>query len=171
MNDTVRLYGILHNMRSRCYLPTFSRYEYYGKRGIKICDEWLGRKGFKNFYNWAMKNGYQSSLTIDRIDNEKDYCPDNCRWVSMLIQNNNTSKNHYITHNGETKTASQWAKIYNINRNTLNKRIRRGWSFESAVSTPVRRFISYNKSRKNNLVLSSKDVNINQKKEESDGQT
>lgn len=135
-----RLYRIFHDMKSRCYLPTFSRYEYYGGRGIKICLEWMNKNGFDNFYNWAMDNGYSDNLTIDRIDNSKNYSPENCRWVDMKVQNNNTRKNHYYTHDGETKTISQWADIYNIHRCVLNNRLRRGWTFEDATSKETRMY-------------------------------
>lgn len=136
-----RVYRIYHNMKSRCYLPTFSRYEYYGGRGIKICKEWLGKKGFDNFYNWAMANGYADNLSIDRIDNNGDYSPTNCRWVTQLEQNNNSRKNHYITYNGETKSVSEWARIYNIHRCVLNNRLRRGWSFEKSINTKTGRYL------------------------------
>ena len=135
-----RVYRIFRNMYNRCYLPTFSHYEYYGERGIKICSEWLGKKGFDNFYKWAMANGYADNLTIDRINNNKDYEPQNCRWVDMVEQNNNSRKNHLYTYNGETKSVAKLAKQYNIHRCVLNNRLRRGWSFEKAVSTPVRRY-------------------------------
>lgn len=140
-----RLYRIYHNMKSRCYLPTFTTYEYYGARGIKICKKWLGKNGFNNFYNWAMSNGYTDNLEIDRINRNRNYMPSNCRWTTRKIQNNNTRKNHFITYKGVTKTASQWAEQYNIQRNVLNKRLRRGWSFKDAVSTKVRRYIRYSK--------------------------
>lgn len=143
MNNKERLYSIFHNMKSRCYLKTFAKYKYYGARGIKICDEWLGKNGFKNFYNWAIVNGYENGLTIDRINNDLDYSPANCRWVTMTVQNNNTSINHYITFNGETKSVSEWAKEYNIHRCVLNNRLRRGWSFLKAALTPVRKIKQY----------------------------
>ena len=133
-----RVYRIYHNMKSRCYLPTFSKYQYYGGKGIKMCQEWLS--SFNNFYNWAMENGYKDDLTIDRIDTNKDYCPGNCRWVDMVVQNNNTRKNHYVTYNGETKSVAEWSKIYNINRCVLNNRLRRGWSFEKSISTKIRSY-------------------------------
>ena len=133
-----RVYRIYHNMKSRCYLPTFSRYQYYGGKGIKMCQEWLS--DFNNFYNWAMENGYRDDLTIDRIDINKDYCPENCRWVDMVVQNNNTRKNHYIEYNGEIKSVAEWAKIYNIHRCVLNNRLRRGWTFEKSIGTKVRSY-------------------------------
>ena len=135
-----RVYRIYHNMKSRCYLKTFSRYEYYGGCGIKICDEWLGKKGFDNFYNWSMLNGYSDNKEIDRIDYNGDYEPNNCRWVDRKTQNNNTRRNHYIKYNGETKTIAQWATIFNIHRCVLNNRIRRGWDFEQAISEKTRKY-------------------------------
>jgi len=144
-----RLYSVYHNMKSRCYLKTFSRYEYYGGRGIKICKEWLGKNGFNSFYNWAVNNGYKNNLSIDRIDNDKDYCPENCHWVTQLEQNNNTRKNHYYTYNGETKTIAQWARQYNVDRYLLNIRIRRGWDFLKAIETPKRDYGGYIVDKKN----------------------
>lgn len=76
-----RLYTIYHSMLQRCYNSNAERYEYYGGKGIKICDEWLDN--FINFYNWAMSNGYDEGLSIDREDSDKDYCPDNCRWLTL----------------------------------------------------------------------------------------
>ena len=140
MKGRERIYSIYHNMKSRCYLPTFSRYNYYGARGIQVCNEWLGKGGFNNFYNWAINNGYRDNLTIDRIDNTQGYFPINCRWVSMSTQNNNTRKSHHYTYNGETKSISEWAKIYNIHRCVLNNRLRRGWDFETATSKPIRKY-------------------------------
>lgn len=75
-----RLYRIWHNMKSRCYCKSFSRYKYYGGRGITVCEEW--KNDFKAFRQWAIANGYQDDLQIDRIDNSGNYEPSNCRWVS-----------------------------------------------------------------------------------------
>lgn len=80
LTDT-RLYGIFHNMKQRCYNPNNPKYNAYGGKGITICSEWL--EDFEKFYNWALQNGYQEHLTIDRIENKKAYQPDNCRWITM----------------------------------------------------------------------------------------
>ena len=128
-----RIYSIWHNMKNRCYYKKCEKYKYYGGRGITVCDEW--KNNFKKFHDWAINNGYKDNLSIDRIDCSLNYCPENCRWVDMEMQNNNTSKNHYIYYNGETKTASEWAKKFNIHRCVFNNRIRRGWSFEEAIKT------------------------------------
>lgn len=135
-----RLYRIFHNMKSRCYLKTFPKYKYYGARGIGICNEWSGKNGYYSFEKWALENGYNDKLEIDRIDNEKDYSPNNCRWVDRKTQNNNTRKNKFITYNNETKTVAQWAEIYKMHRCVLNNRISRGMSFEDAITIPVRTF-------------------------------
>lgn len=97
---STRLYRIYYNMRSRCYYRKSNRYKNYGARGIKICDEWL--TDFMNFYNWAMNNGYQEGLTIDRIDTNGNYEPGNCRWVGNKSQARNRCSNKSITINGET---------------------------------------------------------------------
>lgn len=97
-----RLYLVWRTMKSRCYNPNHKNYSQYNGRGIGICEEW--RKDFQAFYNWAMANGYdenapQGKCTIDRIDNNKGYSPDNCRWVDMKVQNNNTRKNRKVKEN------------------------------------------------------------------------
>lgn len=93
-----RLYGVWLNMRTRCYNPRVDAYKYYGGRGIKICDEW---QDYAIFRNWAIANGYDESAphfdcTIDRIDVNGDYSPDNCRWVDMAQQNTNKRKRQRI---------------------------------------------------------------------------
>lgn len=106
-----RLYCIYYNMKNRCANPNHPRYKNYGARGITICEEWS--KDFMTFYNWAMANGYKDNLSIDRIDNNSGYSPDNCRWVDVTVQNNNTRRSLFIVIEGVKHTLKQWYKIYN----------------------------------------------------------
>jgi hypothetical protein len=122
-------------MKERCYNSKRKEYPNYGGRGISVCSEWFD---FRNFMEWSLSNGYSDDLTIDRIDNDGNYCPENCRWVSMKQQGQNKRTNRYITHNGETKTITQWANDNGLQYHVLKKRIDGlGWSFERAISEPV----------------------------------
>lgn len=98
-----RIKRIYYNMHSRCENTNTPKYKNHGGRGIKICDEWHGGEGLVNFYNWAMANGYTEDLTLDRIDNDGDYCPENCQWVDFATQNRNKRDNVFVTINGVTK--------------------------------------------------------------------
>ncbi|GHV06419.1 hypothetical protein FACS1894217_05060 [Clostridia bacterium] len=131
-----RLYKIYVNMKSRCYNPKSTRFYSWGGKGITICNDWL--EDFKKFYDWSMQNGYSEDLTIDRIDSDKGYSPENCRWVTVKEQSNNTCKNHQYTFNGETLNSCEIAAKYNLKRTTFEERIRRGWSLERALLSPVR---------------------------------
>lgn len=140
-----RLNNIYAHIKTRCYNPKSDHYKYYGARGITICEEWLNpevadrtsgmTKGFEAFKKWALENGYQENLTIDRIDVNGNYCPENCRWVTRKIQMNNTRRNHLLTYKGETKNITEWAKITGISVTALTKRIRRNWTIERALET------------------------------------
>ena len=105
----LRLNRIWLNIIKRCNDKSNKN---YGGKGIKICNEWLNN--FENFYNWAIANGYQDNLTIDRIDNNKGYSPDNCRWATKKEQARNMTTNRLITHNGETHCMIEWSEILNI---------------------------------------------------------
>lgn len=120
-------------MKTRCYCKTNDRYKNYGGREITICKEWL--EDFKNFYNWAINNGYQDDLTIDRIDVNGNYEPSNCRWITNYEQQSNKTDNRLITYNGETKTIAQWAREYDLKWKTLESRLNRNWNIEKALNT------------------------------------
>ena len=123
-------------MKARCYNSNQWNYQYYGGRGIKVCDEW--KNNYNSFYNWALENGYQDNLSIDRIDTNGNYEPSNCRWVTDKEQKNNTRRNHYITYKGKTQSMSKWAEEINISYTTLRSRINTNkWSIEKAFTTPV----------------------------------
>ncbi len=128
-----RPYSIWHNMISRCTNVSNKRYEDYGGRGIKVCGKWLNFEGF-----WEdMGQTYKKGLTIDRIDNDKDYSKNNCKWSTPKEQSNNRRNNYLVTFNGETQTLKQWAERLNINYSTLRKRLIRGWSILRALSEGV----------------------------------
>lgn len=131
-----RIYWIWVDMKRRCKSQSRKCFDRYGGRGIAVCEEW---KAFEPFYEWAIANGYREDLTIDRIDNDSDYCPENCRWATQKEQCNNTSSNHRITYNGETHTLVEWAEILGLPKSVMYDRTRRGWSMERIVNTPMRR--------------------------------
>jgi hypothetical protein len=134
-----RIYKIYYNMIARCYNDKTSHFKDYGGRGITICDEWLGESGFVNFYDWSMKNGYSNDLSIDRIEVNGNYEPNNCRWATNEEQANNKRKTIYIEINGETKTLKQWCEFYNLNYNSVRYRIKSGWNKTLALTTPIKR--------------------------------
>lgn len=131
-----RLYGIYTKMVSHCYRESAGA-KNYKNRGISICDEWLGENGVVNFCNWAIDNGYSDKLSIDRIDVNGNYCPENCRWATTKQQANNKTTSHYIVFKGEKRTLSEWAERLGIKRETINSRLHRGWSEHDALSVPV----------------------------------
>lgn len=140
-----RLYHIWFDMKRRCYQPQNKRWEKYGGRGIKVCPEWLDN--FQTFFDWSMANGYDDNLTIDRIDMDGDYSPENCRWADKYQQANNRSNNHLLTYKGETKTMMEWSRSLGINYTTLRRRIRAGWSVENAIEIPIGGGANDNQSR------------------------
>lgn len=118
-----KLYRVYVLMCQRCHATYNKQYHLYGGRGIKVCEEW--RNSVKAFADWAYSHGYKEGLTIDRIDGDGDYCPDNCRWVDWKTQQNNRRNNRRIIHNGENHTLSEWAGILNVNAGTLSSRTQR----------------------------------------------
>lgn len=136
--SNTRIYRIYQGIKQRCLNPNNPSYEYYGKRGIKICKEWLD--DLMNFYNWSMDNGYEDSLSIDRIDVNGNYEPSNCRWATMKEQANNTRNNHIVSYKGEEHTISEWADILNLDYKTVSRRIStEGWDAERAFNTPLQK--------------------------------
>lgn len=134
-----RIYKIYQHMKERCYKETAKSYHRYGGRGIRICELWLGENGFDNFYDWALQNGYSDELMIDRIDNDGNYEPSNCRWVNAIVQANNRRNNRYVTYNGKTQTISEWSKETGISGATIRARLKKGCSVGEALYTPTKR--------------------------------
>ncbi len=131
-----RIYNAWHSMKARCYNPTNHNYHRYGGRGISVCDEW--KDSFESFYEWATSNGYSDDLTLDRVDNNGNYCPDNCRWVTTKVQNNNREVSINITYNGKTQNLSQWCKELNLPYMRIYQRlVTYGFSFEEAITEPT----------------------------------
>lgn len=130
-----RLYRCWSGMKTRCRNPHQVRYEDYGGRGIDICDEWAN--SYLTFKEWAISNGYCEGKTIDRIDNEKGYFPENCRWATHKEQQRNKRNNRLVTLNGETKPLSEWSEITGIRHGVLWQRVfHLGWPIEKAFTTP-----------------------------------
>lgn len=126
-----KLYYVWVKMKQRCYKEYDKGYKWYGQRGIKMCDEW--KKDFQSFYTWAIDNGYKEGLSIDRINNDGNYEPNNCRWVTMKTQLRNTRHNAYYTINNETHCLSEWCEILDVKYNTVQARLRYGWTIEQAL--------------------------------------
>ena len=136
-----RLYSIWVDIKDRCCNPKNQAYKNYGGRGINIWSEWLDKEnGFMNFYNWAMANGYNDGLTIERIDNDGNYSTDNCRWATVKEQANNRRSNVLVTHNGKTQTMKEWAHDVGIPYKAVWARMQKlGWSSERALTEPVKK--------------------------------
>lgn len=132
--SSMRLYRIWAAMKSRCNNPHNIDFHNYGGRGIKVCQEWS--ESFETFRDWADANGYSEELTIDRIDNNKNYCPENCRWADMLTQHRNQRRNVLLTFQGVTKTRAEWSEICGLGSQAIRHRLERGWSVEKALTTP-----------------------------------
>ena len=141
-----RISRIYWNMKTRCYNQSSNKYHSYGGRGIRICDEW--KNSFANFKEWALNNGYADNLTLDRINNNGNYEPNNCRWATIKQNTNNTRKNRLLTYNGETHTMSEWCEILGVKLGTLSSRIYRGWSVEDAMTKPIRKQLTHHSEDK-----------------------
>lgn len=172
-----RLVYIHSAMKRRCYSPECKDYKNYGGRGITVCSEWLSTekiaikdtnlhnctKGFIAFKEWALSNGYIEGLTLDRIDNNKGYSPDNCRWITRKEQNINKRSNHIISYKGQKHTISEWAEIYGISYSKLLDRINKnGLSLEEAISckgNKNERLLTY-KGKTQSMVTWSSELSI-----------
>ena len=132
-----RLYRIWLNMKNRCNNPNYHHFERYGGRGISVCSQWV--QNFEAFFNWAIDNGYNDDLTLDRIDNNKGYSPDNCRWATPKEQSNNVSRNRLVTFNGETRNITQWREYLGLSKATVDYRLCHGWTPEEALGLVPRK--------------------------------
>ena len=129
------IYHVWETMRLRCNSPKNHKYYMYGARGIKVCDEW--NNDFLKFKEWALNNGYSKGLSLDRIDNNGNYSPDNCRWATRKQQQRNRRNNVIITYNGKTQTLIEWSEELNMSYKALRERYRSGWDINKIFNTPV----------------------------------
>jgi hypothetical protein len=130
---------LYRNMIDRCYNPSNKRWAYYGGKGVRVCTHWyLSRRVF---YKWLNDNGYQPELQIDRINVNGHYSPENCRLVDRFVQQNNTTRNHYVTWKGKTQTIAQWAREMGVHYMALQHRFSRKWDLRRAMTQPFGRTI------------------------------
>lgn len=127
-----RIYRIYKKMIRRCYSKDEPAYVNYGGRGISVCDEW--KKSVETFYKWAISNGYEDNLTIDRIDNNGNYSPENCRWTTYQAQSNNRRSNITVEINGISKTLMEWCEEYDMPYKRVHMRIKNGWEPINALT-------------------------------------
>lgn len=139
-HEHYRLHQCYKDMLNRCYNTNNKSYKNYGNRGIAVCDEWLN--DFYSFKDWSLLNGYNDTLTLDRIDVNGNYEPSNCRWVTLKTQNNNRTNNRIVQYNGERMTLHELSEKYGIAYKTLWARVNSGWSVASAIETPIRRSVN-----------------------------
>lgn len=131
-----RLLNIWDAMKQRCYNKNNEAYSRYGGRGILVCEEW--RNDSHAFREWAVSHGYRDDLTLDRVDVNGNYCPENCRWVTRKEQNNNRRDNHKLTLNGRTQSLPEWAEELGLTYGGLYSRLRRGWPIEKVLALRMR---------------------------------
>lgn len=134
-----RLYGIYQAMMQRCYDKKGREYQNYGGRDIVVCPEWLGEYGYDSFAEWALNSGYnvnakRGECTIDRIDVNKGYSPDNCTWKTNKQQQNNRRNNHLLTYNGETHNMKEWSEILDISYYKISYHVRKGRTLQQIIN-------------------------------------
>lgn len=128
------IYRVWQNAKNRCYNQNVKEYKNYGGRGIQMCNEW--KNDFMPFYQWSIENGYKENLTIDRINNDGNYEPTNCRYATKETQSTNRRNIVFVTYKNEQKTISEWCRLLNLDFNMVYQRIWRGWSAEKAFVHP-----------------------------------
>lgn len=129
-----RTYKIWDGMRQRCTNPNATGYEQYGGRGIKVCERWMD--SFEAFFA-DMGDPPSDDHSLDRRNNDGPYSPENCRWATEVEQHNNRSDNRMLTHDGRTLTVAEWVRVTGLSKDTILKRLKRGWSVDRALSAPV----------------------------------
>ena len=124
-------------MKQRCYNQNHEGYKYYGARGVAVCGEW--KSNYESFKNWSLSNGYGDGLTIDRINADGDYCPENCRWASAKEQANNRRNNRVVEYDGKQFTIAQLSEMTGLSYRVLDYRLSQGWEVKKAIEQPSKR--------------------------------
>lgn len=132
-----RIFDAWRMMLARCENPKAQAYHNYGKRGIKVCEEW---HDFDAFLIWTLSNGYEETLTIDRIDVNKGYYPENCRWTTDKVQSNNRRSNHFVEYKGEKHTVQEWSEITKMPYSTIASRLHNGWSIQDTFERMPKKY-------------------------------
>lgn len=126
------LYGVWHSMKNRCYNCNYRPYKNYGARGIVVCEQW--KYNYQSFQDWALSHGYKKGLSLDRIDNNGNYCPDNCRWTDVKTQSQNRRTTKFLTYDGKTLCLQEWAERIGIPPGRISWRLAHGWPIGMALS-------------------------------------
>lgn len=134
------LYHVWDNMMSRCYRKSCSHYHNYGGRGITVCEEWARDRN--SFFEWARHSGYKENLQLDRINNDGNYEPANCRFVTSQQNGRNTRWNKVIIYKGRSKCLAEWAEELGFSYDILKRRLLQGWEIERAFTSPVKELTS-----------------------------
>lgn len=151
-----KMYNTYYNMKQRCYNPKSNRYKIYGGRGIKICDEWLNDKD--KFFNWCISSGIKKELSIDRIDVDGDYCPENCRWATNKEQVNNMRCNVKLEYKGKEYTIAQLSELLNINYQTIHKRLKYyNYDIDKVLTAPLHIRLDYETKSGERYIYKIKD--------------
>ena len=132
-----KIHSVWNEMKQRCNNPNAGKFPQYGGRGISVCKEWSDN--FLSFFSWATENGYKEGLSIDRINPDGNYEPDNCRWTTNKVQCNNKTNNRIYEIDGLSYTLQQLADISGINNGTIRSRLKRGWDIKKSIYLPVER--------------------------------
>lgn len=152
VKDNKRLYSIYNGIKNRCFNKNEPRYKDYGGRGITMCDEW--REDFDSFADWALANGYTEELTIERVDVNGNYCPENCTWITRAAQRENRRDTVWVVYKGERIQLYKLCERLGLCYDTMNDRIvKRKWDVERAISAPS--------ERENSLSQKARDHGLN----------
>lgn len=164
VHEYKRLYSIYNGVKKRCYREEEPRYKDYGGRNITVCDEWLNpNTGFDSFVEWSLSHGYADNLTLDRVDVEKGYSPNNCRWITLQSQNRNKRDSLYVEYKGEKVLLIDLCEKLELSYDTVHNRIYSlGWTVEKAITAPSQQESSLRaKCRKHGIAYETVRSRIN----------